>query len=68
MHYKWQALALLWVAFFLQQGMRQIFGATLTSIQGSLGVNAAEIGAAATAVARKSFYGKPTTKQSANNR
>ena len=49
MHYKWQALALLWVAFFLQQGTRQIFGATLTSIQGSLGVNAAEIGAAATA-------------------
>ncbi len=49
MHYKWQALALLWVAFFLQQGTRQIFGATLTSIQGSLGVSAAEIGAAATA-------------------
>ena len=24
--YKWFALALLWVAFFLQQGMRQIYG------------------------------------------
>ena len=48
MHYKWRALALLWVAFFLQQGTRQIFGATLTSIQGSLGASAAAIGAVAT--------------------
>ena len=48
MHYKWRALALLWVAFFLQQGTRQIFGATLSSIQGSLGVGAAAIGAVAT--------------------
>ena len=44
MNYKWRALALLWVAFFLQQGTRQIFGATLTSIQGSLGVTASQIG------------------------
>jgi len=42
--YKWRALALLWVAFFLQQGTRQIFGATLTSIQSSLGASAAGIG------------------------
>ena len=48
MHYKWRVLALLWVAFFLQQGTRQIFGATLTSIQGSLGASAAAIGAVAT--------------------
>jgi len=48
MNYKWRALILLWVAFFLQQGTRQIFGATLTSIQGSLGVGAAAIGAVAT--------------------
>ena len=48
MKYKWRALALLWVAFFLQQGTRQIFGATLTSIQGSLGASAAAIGAVAT--------------------
>lgn len=48
MHYKWRALALLWVAFFFQQGTRQIFGATLTSIQGSLGASAAAIGAVAT--------------------
>ena len=39
---------LLWVAFFLQQGTRQIFGATLSSIQGSLGVSAAQIGMIAT--------------------
>ncbi len=46
--YKWKALALLWVAFFLQQGTRQIFGATLSSIQGSLGATAAGIGLVAT--------------------
>ena len=46
--YKWRALALLWAAFFLQQGTRQIFGATLTSIQGSLGASAAGIGVVAT--------------------
>ena len=46
--YKWRALALLWTAFFLQQGTRQIFGATLSSIQGSLGVSAAQIGVVAT--------------------
>ena len=49
MQYKWRALALLWVAFFLQQGTRQIFGATLTSIQGSFGATAAGIGMVATA-------------------
>ena len=48
MNYKWRALFLLWVAFFLQQGTRQIFGATLSSIQGSLGVMAAQIGMVAT--------------------
>ena len=48
MNYKWRALFLLWVAFFLQQGTRQIFGATLSSIQGSLGVSAAQIGMVAT--------------------
>ena len=48
MNYKWRALFLLWVAFVLQQGTRQIFGATLSSIQGSLGVTAAQIGMIAT--------------------
>ena len=47
-NYKWRALALLWVAFFLQQGTRQIFGATLSSIQTSLDVTAAQIGLVAT--------------------
>ena len=46
--YKWLALALLWVAFFLQQGTRQVFSATLSSIQASLGVTAAKIGLVAT--------------------
>ena len=46
--YKWLALALLWVAFFLQQGTRQVFSATLSSIQGSLGVTGAQIGLVAT--------------------
>ena len=43
-NYKWIALLLLWVAFFLQQGTRQVFSATLTSIQGALGVSSAQIG------------------------
>ncbi len=47
-NYKWLALALLWVAFFLQQGTRQVFSATLSSIQGSLGVTSAQIGLVAT--------------------
>ena len=46
--YKWRALLLLWVAFFLQQGTRQIFGATLSSIQCALGVSATQIGTIAT--------------------
>ena len=29
LEYKWLALALLWVAFFLQQGTRQIYGPLL---------------------------------------
>ena len=48
MGYKWRALILLWVAFFLQQGTRQIFGATLSSIRDSLGVSATQIGLVAT--------------------
>ena len=47
-NYKWLALALLWVAFFLQQGTRQVFSATLSSIQGSLDVTSAQIGLVAT--------------------
>ncbi len=43
-NYKWIALLLLWVAFFLQQGTRQIFSATLPSIRESFGVTPTEIG------------------------
>lgn len=46
--YKYQALILLWIAFFLQQGTRQIFGATLPLIQNSFGVTKTEIGVVAT--------------------
>ncbi len=43
-NYKWVALGLLWVAFFLQQGTRQIFSATLPSIRESFGASPTEIG------------------------
>ncbi len=42
--YKWTALALLWVAFFLQQGTRQIYGPSLTSIMASTGADAVSAG------------------------
>ena len=42
--YKWLALTLIWGAAFFQQGIRQIFGATLPSITDSLGVTSVEIG------------------------
>ena len=32
-NYKWVALALLWVAFFLQQGTRQIYSGTNSFIR-----------------------------------
>ncbi len=46
--YKWWALLLLWIAFFLQQGTRQIFGATLPLIRESFNVSKTEIGVVAT--------------------
>ena len=42
--YKWLALMLIWGAAFFQQGIRQIYGATLPSITDSLGVTSVEIG------------------------
>lgn len=39
--YKWTALVLLWIACFLQQGMRQIFPPLATSIGGEFGADAA---------------------------
>lgn len=47
-NYKWRALALLWVAFFLQQGTRQIYGPLLGSIQTSLGASDVQLGLVST--------------------
>ena len=46
--YKWTALILLWVAFFLQQGTRQVYGPLLGSIQASLGANDVQVGLVST--------------------
>lgn len=45
--YKWLALALLWVAYFLLQGTRQIYGATLPQIKADLGVDDMRMGVVA---------------------
>ena len=42
--YKWIALAIIWGAVFFQQGVRQIYGATLPLITESLNVTSVEIG------------------------
>lgn len=47
-NYKWRALALLWVAFFLQQGSRQIFSATLPAIQHAFDFTRPQAGLVAT--------------------
>ena len=49
--YKWTALILLWVAFFLQQGTRQLFGPSIPAICGSLGVDKVAIGVVGTVFA-----------------
>lgn len=46
--YKWTALILLWVAFFLQQGTRQVYGPLLGSIQASLGASDVQVGLVST--------------------
>ena len=46
--YKWFALALLWVAFFLQQGTRQIYGPLLGSIQEAIGATDVQLGLVST--------------------
>ena len=50
-NYKWLALALLWVAFFLQQGTRQLFGPSVPAICGSFGVDKVALGAVGTVFA-----------------
>ena len=49
--YRWKALILLWVAFFLQQGTRQLFGPSVPAICGSLGVDKIALGAVGTVFA-----------------
>lgn len=50
-NYKWQALILLWVAFFLQQGTRQLFGPSVPAMCNSLGVDKVSIGVVGTVFA-----------------
>jgi len=47
-NYKWWALALLWVAFFLQQGTRQLFGPSVPSIMASTGADKVAVGVVGT--------------------
>jgi len=49
--YKWTALLLLWVAFFLQQGTRQLYGPSVPAICQSLGVDKVSIGVVGTVFA-----------------
>ena len=49
--YKWGALLLLWVAFFLQQGTRQLFGPSVPAMCASLGVDKVAIGVVGTVFA-----------------
>jgi len=48
-NYRWVALGLLWVLYFLLQGTRQIYGATLPQIGVDLGVDKAQMGVVASA-------------------
>lgn len=47
-HYKWEMLALLWVAYFLNQGDRQIFNAVLPLIKADLQLSDVQLGLVAT--------------------
>ncbi len=49
--YKWNALFLLWVAFFLQQGTRQLFGPSVGAICSSLSIDKVSLGAVGTVFA-----------------
>ena len=42
-YYKWEVLALLWVAFFLNQADRQVFNTVLPLIQESMKLTSAEV-------------------------
>jgi len=47
--YKWEVLALLWVAFFLNQADRQVFNVVLPLIQADLRLSDLQVGSIATA-------------------
>ena len=47
--YKWIALGLLWVTYFLLQGSRQIYGAVLPQIRADFGADDVRMGAVASA-------------------
>ena len=47
-HYKWEVLALLWMAYLLNQADRQVFNTVLPQIQESLGIGDTEVGWIAT--------------------
>ena len=47
-NYKWWALVLLWVAFFLQQGTRQLFGPSVPSIMAATGADKVSVGVVGT--------------------
>ncbi|OHE76212.1 MAG: MFS transporter [Verrucomicrobia bacterium GWF2_62_7] len=47
--YKWELLAILWVAYFLNQGDRQIYNAVLPLIKADLKVSDVQLGMVATA-------------------
>ena len=48
--YKWELLFILWVAYFLNQGDRQIYNAVLPLIKADLKVSDVELGMVATGV------------------
>lgn len=47
--YKWAALGLLWVTYFLLQGTRQIYGVTIPQIKADIGASDLEMGMVASA-------------------
>lgn len=47
-YYKWEVLALLWMAYLLNQADRQVFNTVLPAIRDSLGIGDTEVGMIAT--------------------
>lgn len=47
-HYKWEVLALLWMAYLLNQADRQVFNTVLPAIRDALGIGDTEVGLIAT--------------------